>query len=105
MLLKINPTRSYAQARELYAIANTNAVFVSTYAFALHVQGKSAEALKLMQALPEAELQRPEIATYYALLLSATGSRDQAGAYFIAAEKAQLLPEERLLLAQARGQN
>jgi len=105
MLLKINPTRSYAHARELYANANTNAVFVSTYAFALHVQGKSAEGLKLMQALPEAELQRPEIATYYAVLLSATGARDQAGAYFIAAEKAQLLPEERQLLAQARGQN
>ena len=105
MLLKINPTRSYAQARELYETANTNAIFVSTYAFALHVQGKSAEGLKLMQALPEVQLQRPEIATYYAVLLSATGERDKAGAYFAAAEKAQLLPEERQLLAQARGQN
>jgi len=103
MLLKINPTRSYAQARELYETANTNAVFVSTYAFALHVQGKSAEGLKLMQALPEAQLLRPEIATYYAVILSAAGERDKARVYFTAAEKAQLLPEERQLLAQARG--
>jgi predicted Zn-dependent protease len=105
LLLKLNQTRAYSQARELYESANTNAVFVSTYAFALHLQGKSADGLKLMQALPEAELQRPEIATYYAVLLCATGARDQAAAYFIAAEKAQLLPEERQLLAQARAQN
>jgi hypothetical protein len=105
LLLKLNQTRAYSQARELYESANTNAVFVSTYAFALHMQGKSADGRKLMQALPEAELQRPEIATYYAVLLCATGARDQAAVYFIAAEKAQLLPEERQLLAQARAQN
>jgi hypothetical protein len=105
LLLKINQTKAYDQARTVYETAKTNAVFVSTYAFALHAQGKSAEGLKLMQSLPESQLQRPEIATYYAVLLSANGEREKAGPYFTAAEKAHLLPEERQLLAQARGQN
>jgi hypothetical protein len=105
LLLNRDQPRAQTLAREVYVAEKTNAFFVSTYALSLHVQGKSAEGLELMQGLPEADLQRPEIATYYAVLLSATGARDKAGAYFIAAEKAQLLPEERRLLAQARGQN
>jgi tetratricopeptide (TPR) repeat protein len=105
LLLNRDRPRAQTLAREVYVAEKTNAFFVSTYALSLHVQGKTAEGLELMQGLPEADLQRPEIATYYAVLLSATGARDKAGAYFIAAEKAQLLPEERQLLAQARGQN
>jgi hypothetical protein len=105
LLLNRDLRQAATLAREVYDADKTNAFFVSTYAFSLHVQGKSAEALKLMQALPEAELRRPEIATYYAVLLSAAGEREKAGAYFTVAEKGQLLPEEHRLLAEARGQN
>jgi len=92
-------------ACEVYEAGKTNATFVSTYAFALHVQTNTAGGLKLMQTLLETELQRPNIAAYYAILLAAAGRRDQARPFFAAAEKAQLLPPERRLLAQARGQN
>jgi len=104
LLLKADVSRACELAREVYEAGKTNAMFVSTYAFALHAQGKTDAGLKLMQTLPETELQQPSIATYYAILLAAAGERDKATPYFAAAEKGQLLPEERQLLAQAREQ-
>jgi tetratricopeptide (TPR) repeat protein len=101
LLLDRDLARAGTLAKEAYEAEKTNTFFVSTYAFSLHVRGKSTEGLKLMQTLPEAELQRPEIATYYAVLLSAAGERDKAKPYFAAAEKGRLLPEERRLLVEA----
>jgi hypothetical protein len=105
LLLGRDLARSQALAREVYVAAKTNAALVSTYAFALHAQGKTADGLKLMQGFPEAELHRPEIALYYAVLLTAAGEKNEAGPYFAAAEKGQPLPEERRLLEQARKAN
>ena len=58
-----------------------------------------------MQALPESELSRPNIALYYAVLLAAAGDADKAKPYLDAAEKSPMLPEERRLLDQARRGN
>ena len=102
LLLNRDTERATQFALEVYQAAPTNAVFVSAHAFALHAQGKSAEGLKLLEVLPEAQLQQAEIAMYYAILLAATGRSDEAVPYFAVAEKAQLLPEERKLLEQAR---
>ena len=92
-------------AREVYEAGKTNALLLSTHAFALHTQGKTAEGLKLMQTLPESELLRPNIALYYAVLLAATGDVASAKTYLDAAEKSPMLPEERRLLEQARRGN
>lgn len=105
LLLKLNLTRAHELARQVYEADKTNSAFVSTYAFALHVQGKTDEGVKLMQTLPETELQQPSIAAYHALLLTAAGERERARPYFALAEQGNLLPEERELLAQARRQN
>jgi tetratricopeptide (TPR) repeat protein len=102
LLLGEDIPRSTQLAREVYDSEKTNAVLASTYAFALHTQGKTAEALTLLEAFPESELQRPEIALYYSVLLSADGQRDKAKPYFAAAEKHQPLLEERALLEKAR---
>jgi Flp pilus assembly protein TadD len=102
LLLKINLKQAHELAREVYEAGKTNAVFVSTYAYSLHVQGKTDEALRLMQTIPETSLREPAIAVYYAVLLAAAGEREKAGSYFGVAEKAPMLPEERQLLAQAR---
>jgi hypothetical protein len=102
LLLNRDTERSTRLAQEVASTAPTNAVFVSTHALALHLQDRSAEALKTMQTLPEADLRRPEIAAYHAIFLVATGRREQAKPFFSAAEKADLLPEERRLLQQAR---
>ncbi len=103
LLLGRDTTRAGGLAKEVYEAAKTNAIYVSTYAFALHEQGSNAEGLKLMQVLPQTELERPNIAAYYAVLLTAAGEKEKAQPYFARAEKAQLLPEERKLVTQARG--
>jgi tetratricopeptide (TPR) repeat protein len=100
LLLKTNLRQAHELAREVYEEGKTNAVFVSTYAYSLHVQGKTDEALRLMRTIPETSLREPAIAVYYATLLAAAGERKKAGVYFGAAEKGPLLPEERQLLAE-----
>ena len=58
-----------------------------------------------METLPETELRRPDVATYYAVLLSVSGDREKAQTYVATAEKAQMLPEERRLLDRVRLKN
>jgi len=105
LLLERDVDRAATLAQQVYEADKTNAVYLSTYAFALHAKGKSAQALKLMETLPETDLRRPDVATYYAVLLSATGDREKAQAYVTSAEKAQMLPEERRLLDSVRLKN
>ena len=102
LLLGRNKERSVELAREVYEVAKTNALIASTYAFALYKQGNTPEALKLMQTFPETELQRPEVALYYAVLLASAGERAKAGQYFSAAEKGHPLPQEKALIAEAK---
>ncbi len=102
LLLGHNRARSIELAREIYEVAKTNVIIASTYAFALHTQGKTGEALKLMQTFPEAELQRPEVALYYGVLLAAAGEKGKAETYFAAAEKGKPLPQEKALMVEAR---
>jgi hypothetical protein len=77
-------------------------VFVSTYAFSLHVQGRSAEGLKLIETLKPARLDDPSVASYYGVLLAASGEKEKAQRYFEKAEKAPILPEEMALISEAR---
>ena len=102
MLLNAVEMKPYELARELYEHHGTNATFVSTYAFSLHLQEKNSEALRIMRQLKPGDLNQPEVAGYYGLLLEAAGSNALAQAYLDGAEKAPLLPEERTLFAQAK---
>jgi predicted Zn-dependent protease len=102
LLLDRDTNRAIQLAKEVYETDTNNPNFVSTYAFTLQAQNKSAEGVKLMETLPKPEGLRPEIAIYYAVLLSATGTRGMADPYFAAAEKAQMLPEEQRLLEKFR---
>lgn len=105
LLLGRDLPRAVELARQVYEADQTNAIPVSTYAFALHLQGKTAEGIRLLQSLPETQLQRPNIALYYGILLAAAGHRDQAHPFLAVAEKGSMLPEERRLLTQARAGN
>ena len=49
---------------------------------------------------PEA-LETPSVAVYYGLLLSETGQTNKAGKYLGIAQKSELLPEEKALVAEA----
>ena len=89
-------------AREVHQQAPTNSFYAATYAYSLYVQGKKAEALKVMQQLKPEELDRPSTAGYYGLMLKAAGDNAKAAIYLEKAAKAQLLPEEKKLFAQAK---
>jgi len=62
----------------VYQKAPTNAAYVSTYAYSLHLQKKDAEALKVIEQLKPQVLQNPSIAGYYGLILKATGNGAKA---------------------------
>jgi predicted Zn-dependent protease len=102
LLLDAKELKPHDLAREVYQQSPTNSSFAATYAFSLYVQGKSAEALKVMRQLKPQDLENPSIAGYYGLILKATGSAAKAKVYLDWTSKAPLLPEERKLFAQAK---
>ncbi len=88
-------------AAKLHAEHPTNRAFAATYAYALHTEGKAAEALKLMETLKEAELRHPTVATYYVVMLVDSGRLALARSFLPDAQRATLLPEEEQLLKVA----
>ena len=102
LLLDAQELNPHELARQVFQQASTNAAFISTYAFSLHLQKKDAEALKVIEQLKPRELQNPSIAGYYGLILRATGNKAKARTYLDLAFKGPMLPEERKLFEQAR---
>jgi predicted Zn-dependent protease len=78
-----------------------NLVLNATYAFALHLEGKTGAALKVMETLKEAELSHPAVAAYYFVMLIENGNMERAHSFLSAANRAALLPEEQQLLTSA----
>lgn len=78
-----------------------NAILSTTYAFALFTDGKTNDALKMMETLKDAQLRHPTIAAYYFVMLVEHGSMERAHLFLSAANRAQLLPEEQQLLTTA----
>jgi Rad3-related DNA helicase len=102
LLLEAAELKPHDLAREVYEAAPTNSTYASTYAFSLYLQTNNVEALKVIQRLKPADLEKPSIAGYYGLILKATGDRTKARAYLEWASKAQLLPEEKKLFDGAK---
>jgi hypothetical protein len=88
-------------AAKLHADHPTNEAFAATYAFALHTEGKTAEALQVLESLTEAQLGQPALAAYYVVILTENGNIDRARVFLPAAQRAVLLPEEQQLLTTA----
>ena len=82
-----------------------NPVFASTYAFSLHLQGKTKEGIEVLRALKPEELADPAVAVYYGVLLAAAGEAQAAKDYLDKSAKAFLLPEELALVTSARKVN
>jgi predicted Zn-dependent protease len=98
LLLKTNVDRAFGIARELYAKDPANPSYVSTYAYALHLRGKSDEALRIMSSLTMQQLEDPATAAYYGVLLAANGAPKDAAKFLELAKKGNLLPEEKELV-------
>jgi Tfp pilus assembly protein PilF len=101
LLLKLNLTKAHALAKDLFAKHPNEPIVASTYAFSLHLQGKTKDGLIVLRKLKPETLEVPAVALYYGLLLSDSGDPAQAAKYLGIAQKADLLPEEKALVAEA----
>ena len=102
LLMDAQELKPFELARDVYRASPTNASYVSTYAFALHLQDKDTDALKLMDTLKPQELENPSIVGYYGIILKTAGQTNRARAYLARAFNGRLLPEERKLFETAR---
>lgn len=106
LLLKTNLAASCQMAAEIHGQFPDDPVITSTYAYALHLQGRTAEGLAALRQLPPAQLELPAVALYYGVLLAASGDRERAAHFLAVAERGgPLLPEETLLINQAAGKH
>src|SRR5439155_4847954 len=72
LLLHLDPDRAYRLAREVHEQEPKNVDFAATYAFALYLQGNVEKASHLLGSFSETELERPQIAAYYGVILTAS---------------------------------
>lgn len=104
LLLDVDRVKAGEMARAVHAKNPLSAIAITTYGLSLHLQGKSAEAVRLMDALNEEVLREPSVAAYYGIFLAATGAHEKAAKYLELAAKAPLLPEEKRLVEKAARQ-
>jgi predicted Zn-dependent protease len=104
LLLNMQIARSAEMAREAYTLYPSNASFASTMAYGLHLQGRTAEGITVLETLKPAQLEQPSIALYYGVLLSALEppDKEKVKKFLDIAAKGRLLPEEKILLREAR---
>ncbi len=100
LLLRLNMPRAHELAKELFAEHPNEEIVASTYAFSLHLQGRTKEGLAALAKLKPEALETPSVAIYYGLLLSVAGETKKAAKYLDIAQKADLLPEEKALVTE-----
>jgi tetratricopeptide (TPR) repeat protein len=102
LLLKSNVDRAFNIAHDLFEKHKTDPSFVSTYAYALYLQDRGDEGLKVLESLGQSQLEEPSTAAYYGILLASTGRVEQARKYLALAKTEEMLPEEVQLLTGAK---
>jgi len=93
--------KAHELASEVFAKHSDQAIVASTYAYSLYMQGRTKEGLAVLNRLKPEALETPAIALYYGLLLGSSGETNRAAKYLGIAQKADLMPEEKALLAEA----
>jgi tetratricopeptide (TPR) repeat protein len=102
LLLGIDLENAHIAAQKLHASEPENAIFTSTYAFSVFLQGHPDKAVQLMRSVGLERLDDPSLAAYYAIFLVAAGDAPTARIYLAKASKAFLLPEEQNLMKRAK---
>jgi hypothetical protein len=103
LLLDAQEMKPNDLAAEAYHKVSTNASFASTYAFSLYCQKNYPEALKVIETLKPADLEKASIAGYYGLILVKCGDKDKALKYLgYGLAATVMLPEEKKLFEQAK---
>jgi Flp pilus assembly protein TadD len=102
LLLHLEPDRAFRLAHEVHQQQPKNVDFAATYAFALYLQGDVKKASQVIGGFSETELERPQIAAYYGVILAGNGDFSRAAKFLDLGAKANLLPEERKLVEKAQ---
>ncbi|QYM80332.1 hypothetical protein K0B96_06885 [Horticoccus luteus] len=102
LLLDSNLAQAYALSRENYLSEPHNPYYVTTQALALQKQGKSADALALIESLRPAELSEPERMLCRALIHAANGDALGAQNLLTGTDLRNMLPEEKGLVKDTR---
>jgi hypothetical protein len=101
LLLGADVERARKIAAEVREKEPSNGAYVSTYAFSLYVKGDVKGALQTMDQLSQDQLRDPSVAVYYGVVLAAAGQKEKARSFLGRAVEANLLPEEKALVAKA----
>ena len=101
LLLGADVERARKVAAEIKGKEPLNGAYVSTYAFSLYTNGDVKGALQAMDQLSQDQLRDPSVAVYYGVVLAAAGQKEKAREYLRRAAEANLLPEEKALVAKA----
>lgn len=102
-LLKTDLAVAHATAQRLHRSDPTHPSFLSTYAFSLYLQGRTAEAADLIKSLKERHLEKLSIQAYYGIILAGAGDKEKAKVHLQHALDSLLLPEERALVREGLG--
>jgi Flp pilus assembly protein TadD len=101
LLLGADGERARKVAAEINGKEPLNGAYVSTYAFSLYTSGDVKGALQAMDQLSQDQLRDASVAMYYGVVLAAAGQKEKAREYLRRAAGANLLPEEKALVAKA----
>lgn len=101
LLLDQNAEEGHRVAREAYERTPAEVNAAITYAFSLHVLGRSAEGIEIVKKLPVEGLRDPHAAVYAAVLLLRENQSAAAREYIHFAEAGPIFPEEKKLLNEA----
>jgi predicted Zn-dependent protease len=101
LLLNLNLPHAHELAKELYQSHPDDPVITSTYAYSMHLQGRTQAGLTALEKLKPETLELPGVALYYGVLSAASDQPTTAAKYLNLAKKGQLLPEEKALLEEA----
>ena len=101
LLLGADVERARKVAAEIKGKEPSNGAYVSTYAFSLYARGDVKGAVETMDQLSPDQLRDPSVATYYGIVLAGAGQKEKAREYLRRAAEANLLPEEKALVAKA----
>jgi tetratricopeptide (TPR) repeat protein len=101
LLLKQELSQAHKLAREAFEGDPSRMEYVVTYAYSLHVQNKTEEAVELLRELRADSFTKPTFAAYAGVILAAAGERAEAKDLLEKASQGSLLEEEKKLVAQA----
>jgi Flp pilus assembly protein TadD len=93
---------SHRLAKEAYDAATNEPSFATTYAYSLFLQGRTDDALSVLNTIKPDYLRNPSIAAYYGYIEAKAGHKELARAPLQTAARVKLLPEEMEMVRTAQ---